>query len=505
VLDAANLQKAEDAAAALGQKLGVPVYIGIAASSDDPGSTAFFDDLSEAFPNSFVIAVGVHGTQIGGWITEPSSVWDKWDGGAPWNTSSFSKEEAPGGDVQAEVMRAINAVQPTPNPVDLGAEAVQSVRDSIASFFSDPNNQRDSLLGFLAALVALVVFALDRRRRRRDIGYGEDDSVMLPAPPAEMTPALAALVATPLNTTRAVTTALLDLAAHGRIAFYQDSTPLGPSGAIRVLSGDGTNGHAGTAHVAAVDRPLGPGETHLLEGLRSATGNGMGVGGADFAELRPLFERTGEQLERIARQQGWLQLQAQSVSRVWLGVGAALLVATVGAAVLLQPVAVVALAVAGLRILPRARHMPLPLRTRSGQMTASMVDAYRRTVKMALAGEPGTVPPWLANAEEAALWGYDWGLEGDVQALVGRNVSGAMNGPDVGGMATAGAGAGLFALAFSRSGGFGALGGFRGFGGARPIGLDTGAIANTLGGLGVSIGAQKGAATEKARDEGGAG
>src|SRR5664280_1316991 len=158
---------------------------------------------------------------------------------------------------------------------------------------------------------------------------------MLPAPPAEMTPALAALVGAPLNTTRAVTTALLDLAAHGRIAFYQQAAPLGPTGGINILSASGavsatgeqaaTGWYSAAAHSAVIDRPLGPAEQRLLEGLRVAAGQGHGLSRTDFVGLRPLFEQTGEELEKIAGQRGWLRLEARSVSWVWVAMARACL------------------------------------------------------------------------------------------------------------------------------------------------------------------------------------
>jgi hypothetical protein len=293
-----------------------------------------------------------------------------------------------------------------------------------------------------------------------------------------MTPALAALVAAPLDTTRAVTCALLDLAAHGHIAFYQEMTPMGPRGGIKVVSAAVQSGRSGHSVLAAsTSRPLGPGEQFLLDGLVSAAGKGGSLSPTDFADLRPLFEQTGEQLERIAGQRGWLRLQTRSVSRAWVGVGFALLAAAAVWGVRLQPIAAVCEALAGLAILTRAVRMPLPLKTPDGAITSAMVDAYRRTLRRALSGTPGEVPPWLANAEEAALWGYAWGLEGEVQAFVGRSVATAMGGLDSG--AGVGATTDLSSLRM--------MGGLSGLSSSRPVGLDTDAIAATLGGLGGAV------------------
>ncbi len=254
---------------------------------------------------------------------------------------------------------------------------------------------------------------------------------------------------------------------------------------VRVLSaGDGGSGSRGSVVVShAVSHALGPAEQSLLEGLQAAAFSSGGyISPAEFPALRPLFEQTAEQLERIAGERGWLRLQARAVSNAWTGVGVALLA---GAVVLLfarQPVAAICVACAGLRIVPGARRMPLPLRTADGIMTFAMVEAYRRTLRRALAGDPGTVPPWLANAEEAALWGYAWGLEGEVQAFVGRNVGAAMQGSAV---ATSGDMDSIVLLlqgpANSPSG--------------TPMGLDIDAIATTLNGLGRSLALRSGEAS----------
>jgi hypothetical protein len=477
VLDASGLAHAEASASALASRIGAPVYVDIALNSDgDPHGSAFVNNWapSSAMGKSLVIALAVDGSQVGGYIDEDSVLSDSYETHAPWAFDSLTNEAAPNGDVQAELLRAIDNVQ---TPLDPGAAAAGvggAVRDALTGFFGDKTNQVDSLLGLLSALGAVVIFAFVRRWRRRMPGYADDDSVMVSGPPSDMTPALAALVAAPLDTTRAVTCALLDLAAHGHIAFYREATPLGQRGGIKVVSAGGSAAGGYAGHAVAASRPLGPAEQFLLDGLVSAAGKGAIL--TDFTELRPLFEQTGEQLERIAGQRGWLRIQTRQVSRVWFGVGLALLVAAVAFAALMQPIAAAAEALAGLVILPRAFRMPLPLRTPSGAITSAMVDAYRRTLRHVLSGAPGEVPPWLASAEEAAMWGYAWGLEGEVQAFVGRSVETAMHEPDGGDVAAARAES-LRSLSMM-------MGGPSGSGQARPVGLDTDAISETLNRLG---------------------
>jgi len=491
-LDASGLAQAETAATSLADEIGAPVYVDIAiGDSDDPADTAFFNasdylDLGK----SFVIALAVSGNEIGGYLAGRYDIWVLREASPPWNVDTLANETAPNGDVQAELLRAVTAVHKKLDPAEVADSVAAAVRGAITGFFDDRTNQTDSGLGAVAALFAVVVFVIARRRRRHEPGYADDDSVLLPAPPADMTPALAAFVAAPLDTTRAVTVALLDLAAHGYVAFYQEATPLGPRGGIKVMSAAGLSGHAHVAHAAAASRPLGPAEQFLLQGLQAASSSGANLSPTDFAELRPLFEQTGEQLERIAGQRGWLRIKTRSVSWLWVAAGVLLLIAAGIWAYLQQPVAAACEGLAGLIVLPRATRMPLPLRTPDGAITSAMADAYRRTLRHALAGAPGEVPPWLANAEEAALWGYAWGLEGEVQAFVGRSVDMAMLSPDalVGHAATLDA-AKLRSFTLM-------LGGLSGTGPARPVGLDTDTIASTLNGLGRSISSEAAAPAE---------
>ncbi len=435
VLSVSDLSAAESKASSLGSSIGAGVYIDVArGDSEDAYSTAFSNgtDLSWRLDGSVVIALAVSGKTLGGYVDADSDFWSAYATNDPWVNSSIANEVVPSGDLGAAVMRAIDGVSLPPDPAKAVGDAARTVSDavtgSVRGFVENPTNQRWSFLGFLLGLLSIVAFQLDRWRRRRDGGYGDDDSVILPAPPSEMTPALAALMAAPLDTTRAVTAALLDLAAHGFIAFYQPRSPAS-TGGVAVVS-DGGSARRGPIHSTATERPLGQAESELLAGLRAwskASGAETTADAGDFAVLRPLFERTAERLEEIAGSHGWLNLRPDIASLAWLAYGALLLVATAAMALIWQPIAAVALWYAALVIMPRAFKMPLPLRTREGQMTSATVDAYRRTLKRALSSEPGTVPLWLANAEEAALWGYAWGLEGEVQDFVARNVAAAMD------------------------------------------------------------------------------
>jgi hypothetical protein len=116
ILDAAGKQQAETAAKNLGNQIGGAVYVDIAIGGDDPSSTAFFNGaaMTEHLGKALVIAIGVSGTQIGGYIYADSDLWDTYQTNSPWSSDTLETRQAAGGDVQAAILAAINAVQKPP-------------------------------------------------------------------------------------------------------------------------------------------------------------------------------------------------------------------------------------------------------------------------------------------------------------------------------------------------------------------------------------------------------
>jgi hypothetical protein len=111
-LDDAGLDQAEKSATDLGKSLGVPVYVDISLGGDDPSTAAFFNGahLDGVFGKSMVIALSVSGTQIGGYLTYTSDIFDKYSTGDPWAYTTIENAAARGGDVQAALLAAIEGV-----------------------------------------------------------------------------------------------------------------------------------------------------------------------------------------------------------------------------------------------------------------------------------------------------------------------------------------------------------------------------------------------------------
>ncbi|MFI5226709.1 MAG: TPM domain-containing protein, partial [Candidatus Limnocylindrales bacterium] len=88
--------------------------------------------------------------------------------------------------------------------------------------------QVDSIVGLVIAPVLFLLLvgfaAWQWLRFGRDPVYLDDPSVHMPAPPADLTPASAALIWDGRSSRHTLTTALLDLASHGSLAFREEQT-----------------------------------------------------------------------------------------------------------------------------------------------------------------------------------------------------------------------------------------------------------------------------------------
>jgi uncharacterized membrane protein YgcG len=113
------------------------------------------------------------------------------------------------------------------------------------------------LLFILAAGYAVLTWY----RKGRDAVYTDDPSVLMAGPPEALTAATAALVYDDRSSRHSLTTAMVDLASRGELAFApEDHAKVG----IRVL-----DPHPDDASlVAARRRPLSDAETYLVEAVR---------------------------------------------------------------------------------------------------------------------------------------------------------------------------------------------------------------------------------------------
>ncbi|HEX7613069.1 MAG TPA: TPM domain-containing protein, partial [Candidatus Limnocylindrales bacterium] len=236
----------------------------------------------------------------------------------------------------------------------------------------------NSLVGFgaviLAALLMLLVFYRWYTHGRDPI-YVDDTSVLMPAPPDGLTPAMATLLMDDRTSSRTVSAAMVDLAARGLLRFRQDSEFLGKKTSIGV-----------TGQMAQITTP----EAGLFVAIGQAVGSDGFVPTSAGRELLPAIGQLKGNLETLSVQKGWLTGRPTRVVGIWIAVAIAEGLAAIplfawtlaldasggflgGGALLVA--AIITGITAGF----------MPCRTRLGAMLRAMLAAYKRTLQYTLA------------------------------------------------------------------------------------------------------------------------
>ncbi len=289
-----------------------------------------------------------------------------------------------------------------------------------------------ALAGLLLGLLLIIYVIFAWLRHGRDPVYIDDTSILMAAPPPDLTPAMATVLLADKATDRTVTAGVVDLAARGCIAFEvrasgaedSDSDSAGPDDSTRTgvrFLGPGKEALPGpeAAVCQAVD-----------EQSRSHHGY---ISPARLYELGPAFDQFRDRLEIAAVERGWLTAKPSDVLFRWHEIGGLEIVAAGFVAAFwflleasgLLSVAV-ALGVAGVVTLVVARFMPA--RTGQGAMLYAMLAAYRRTMDRTLAEahSMGEVVekrplPWVTTPDETMAWGIAFGLDSGIEGLMARS------------------------------------------------------------------------------------
>jgi uncharacterized membrane protein YgcG len=284
----------------------------------------------------------------------------------------------------------------------------------------------------LAGLIGWGVFHW--RRYGKDPIYLDSPSIYVPAPPPDLTAASGATVMDGATSRRALTTAMLDLASRGLIAFREEAGMLGFGRKVGIELEPATGDEVVEAQRARNSRkPIGPAEQLALRRLRP-------IGTDDYIEPDELlkfgaavddFDRA---LEKHVVDQGWFaEAPSKAVSR-WVVRGVIAIVA--GAALVflafqipLSGLALVggALIVGGIVLLILARAMPAV--TMSGAMIRAQLAAYRRTLKKTMeqsrsmdqvVADAGL--DWLDTPDQAVVWGTALGLQHEIEGVLERSL-----------------------------------------------------------------------------------
>lgn len=310
------------------------------------------------------------------------------------------------------------------------------------------SRQVNAVVGLVGAPVVLLGLSgwafFHWRRFGRDPVYLDDPSVLMPAPPPDLTAAAGALVMDGHTSRRALTTAMLDLASRGLISFRQEETGL--LGRTKKLGIDvvPARGDAETEAQRARNarRPIGPAEELALADLRSIGGSSEGsyIEPDDVTKFGAKVAGFDRALEGHVVARGWFAQKPSSVVMGWVARGVvAIVIASValvaGLSIPASGLTLIGVAgiIGGIVIILFAWFMPAV--TMSGAMIRAMLAAYRRTLQKTMAqarsmqqvvSEAGL--DWLDTPDQAVVWGTALGLQGEIEGVLSRSLEDVQRG-----------------------------------------------------------------------------
>jgi uncharacterized membrane protein YgcG len=296
--------------------------------------------------------------------------------------------------------------------------------------------QVDAAVGIVGAPLALMVLigsaVFAWMRYGRDPVYLDDPSVHMAGPPEDLTPASAAFVIAGRPSRRALTTAMLDLASRGLIAFRPEEKLLARDKVGIEIDPDPVNETDRADRARADVRPLGPAEKLAERRIRALAG---GDGYIDDDELLAFGAEVGDfdrALENHVVAKGWFREKPSAARNRWMLRGFVAIVAGIAAIVVGTNlpsagllVLGVALVIGGIAVGSIALFMDAV--TLPGAMIRAMMAAYRRTLDKTMAqsrsmnqvvDEAGL--DWLDTPDRAVVWGVALGLQERVEDVLQR-------------------------------------------------------------------------------------
>jgi uncharacterized membrane protein YgcG len=355
----------------------------------------------------------------------------------------------------------------------------------------------NALIGLVLApgifILSIASVSIAWYRRGRDAVYLDDPSVLMPAPPPDLTPASAALVYDDRSSRRALTTAMLDLASRGEIAFDVPDPKHASTIAIDLAPAGPTDPAVVASQQKAMRQKLTDAETYALTMLRSIGGDADRIESDEipkFGKYTPMFN---SKLEDHAVAQGWfVEAPAKAIGR-YSGRGAIELIVgfvafLFAASATISGLVFVAVGLLAGGAVSIAIAQAMPARTKGGAMINAQLKAYRRTLEatMAQARSMNEVVAtakldWLDSPDRAVVWGVALDLNRDVQAVLGRTVEDVQRG-----VAASGA---YFPIWYGSSALGGGLGGFGGgSAGAPAASIFSSGMVPDVGGMMAALG-----------------
>ena len=307
--------------------------------------------------------------------------------------------------------------------------------------------QFNAVLGLVGAPIIFMGLSgwafFNWRRFGKDPVYLDDPSILMPAPPADLTAASGATIMDGKTSRRALTTAMLDLASRGEIAFREESGGL--LGGHKV--GIDVDPAAGDPEVEAQRRlnkrrPIGPAEQVALKRLHTlgSANPGAFITSEELPKFGSDVAAFDTSLEDHVVRRGWFAQRPSKVVMRWAGRGTAAIVAGVigiiaGANIPISGLMLIggAAVAGGIVILAFAQAMPAV--TMPGAIIRAMLSAYRRTLQKTMAqarsmqqvvDEAGLA--WLDTPDQAVVWGTALGLRGEIEGVLSRSLEDVQEG-----------------------------------------------------------------------------
>ncbi len=350
--------------------------------------------------------------------------------------------------------------------------------------------QLNAVIGIFGGALALLGLAgwavFHWLRYGRDPVYLDSDSILVPAPPSGMTAAIGTLVMDGNTSRRSLTTALMDLASRGSVAFREEHGFLGlgrtklnidvgaraeqeamadlasaSAAAAPILantlrprttsagereaiahSGDreaiaraGDREAIARARLAlASRRPLGSAEKYLLTRLHSLASDGT-IEPDEVPKLATDVPKFQQQLEDNAVAAGWFGKRPSSVVSRWrtigfLELGAGVVAIWAGLSLPASGLTLVGGAAIAAGLITQLLAGVMPARTMAGAMSRAWLFAYRRTLArtMEQARSMDQVVKesglsWLETPDQAVVWAVALGLSDKVEDVLGRTMA----------------------------------------------------------------------------------
>jgi uncharacterized membrane protein YgcG len=297
--------------------------------------------------------------------------------------------------------------------------------------------QVDAAIGLVGApivVIGLVLWGLwSWLRFGRDPVYLDDPSIHLPAPPPDLTAASAALVSDGRTSRRALTSALLDLASRGRLAFREEKHLLGLRRQVGIEVEPAAANPATEAQRARNDRrPIADPEEFVLARIRSLSKGDGYVEPDELLAFGPAVSKFNDKLERHVVSKGWLRERPSRAVTRWVVRGVLAIVAGVVALIVglnLPSAGLVMIGGAGIAggIVLLVIAPTMPAVTVPGAMIRAMLAAYRRTLQKTMAEARSMQQVvfearlgWLETPDQAVVWGLALGLQDEIEEVMER-------------------------------------------------------------------------------------